>query len=174
MADIHYNTWSLECDDLEQFNKVKDMILDSKSDVDFNIIRPMPEILSKIIIIKSRGIEGIRIDDGNGELGNSGRPATPEEIEEIKKTGYDDWYDWACGNWGVKWNAFDTKLTAYEENYVEFKFKTPWGAPDKFIKYFVQQIKDRNLRKGLRFMAESYSERDLILDGYLAKNGDSE
>lgn len=66
--------------------------------VDFNKIIPMPEDIFK------------------GNLG----------IDEKKKYGEKNWYDWSVSNWGTKWNAyyFDTSLV--DENTI--RFDTAWST----------------------------------------------
>ena len=55
---------------------------------------------------------------------------TPEEIgrhylDLKEKYGYFNWYDWACANWGTKWNACDTFISGNND----IQFNTAWGEP---------------------------------------------
>ncbi|MBM3913551.1 MAG: hypothetical protein FJ351_03785 [Sphingomonadales bacterium] len=49
-------------------------------------------------------------------------------IENLRKYGHKDWYDWCCANWGTKWNASDTH---WNDNSVSFL--TAWAPPDPVI-----------------------------------------
>lgn len=39
------------------------------------------------------------------------------------------WYQWNPGNWGTKWNAYDTSLEAKENGLTELRFDTAWSHP---------------------------------------------
>jgi len=74
---------------------------------DFNNVIPMPDVLKDSTA------------DGN----------TNAELVSI--TGYSDWYDWCCDNWGTKWGAYDTILT----DDGKLLFQTAWStAPNVFAK----------------------------------------
>ena len=51
-------------------------------------------------------------------------------VENIKKYGASDWYDWCIENWGTKWNGYDSEVC--EDN--QFKFCTAWSAPHPILK----------------------------------------
>lgn len=70
----------------------------------------------------------------------------PERVKEMaligKKsffgkivTGYADWYDWTCSNWGTKWNAysFDPKRNFRAGEYLGVYFQTAWATPSSVI-----------------------------------------
>ena len=65
--------------------------------IDFNKILPMPDYIFR------------------GDLG----------IEEEKKYGKNNWYDWSIENWGTKWNAYETERV--DDNTI--KFETAWSCP---------------------------------------------
>jgi hypothetical protein len=50
-------------------------------------------------------------------------------IEERKKYGKNNWYDWRCENWGTKWNAYETQIC---EDYIQFC--TAWNVPTPVLK----------------------------------------
>ncbi len=53
-------------------------------------------------------------------------------IDNIKKYGSKDWYDWSVKNWGTKWNACNT---TYNENHPnEIYFDTAWSDVRVLIK----------------------------------------
>ncbi|WP_417372993.1 hypothetical protein [Glutamicibacter protophormiae] len=39
------------------------------------------------------------------------------------------WLDWSIGNWGTKWNAYDTKTGALEDGTGTLQFDTAWSHP---------------------------------------------
>ena len=60
-------------------------------------------------------------------------PVEPKDIDLVihgirafKETGFAYWYDWACENWGTKWNAYD----AEERGPGLVKFETAWSFPE--------------------------------------------
>lgn len=64
--------------------------------IDFNAIIPMPDYIY------------------TGDLG----------IEEHRKYGKNNWYDWSIENWGCKWNA--SMSCSFAGGVV---FETPWDSP---------------------------------------------
>lgn len=46
-------------------------------------------------------------------------------VDNVKKFGSKDWYDWCCKNWGTKWNACYTFYDKDEPQEVEFQ--TAWS-----------------------------------------------
>lgn len=78
-------------------------------------------------------------DTTSGYLGHG----TPEQaaLEEQQKTnlaiyGYKDWYDWAIGEWGTKW---DVGLDEYHDpvapelpNTITLGFQSAWSPPCEF------------------------------------------
>ena len=74
------------------------------------------------------------------------KDATKEEKakakENLKKYGYDNWYDWRVENWGTKWDIMEfyninRKEIGEDESEISFGFDTAWapalGAYEKFI-----------------------------------------
>lgn len=55
----------------------------------------------------------------------------------LKMYGADNWYDWALNNWGCKWDANSERV---EDGDYEFRFETPWGEPEEFIKKFALEV----------------------------------
>jgi hypothetical protein len=101
---------------------LKDKILNRDGFVDFNILVPMPPNIY------------------TGSVG----------IEELKKYGEDNWYDWRNKYWGTKSNAEDQKIvSSHGVNYAQFD--TAWSAPinwlNKLAKYgnFIFAYADEDL-----------------------------
>ena len=74
------------------------------------------------------------------------KDATKEEKakakENLKKYGYDNWYDWRVENWGTKWDIMEfyninRKKIGEDESEISLGFDTAWapalGAYEKFL-----------------------------------------
>ena len=74
------------------------------------------------------------------------KDATKEEKakakENLKKYGYDNWYDWRVENWGTKWDIMEfyninRKEIGEDESEISLGFDTAWapalGAYEKFL-----------------------------------------
>lgn len=53
-----------------------------------------------------------------------------QALENIKKYGHKDWYDWSIANWGTKWNAYSFQLVKEDENSLTVQFDTAWSTPE--------------------------------------------
>lgn len=63
-----------------------------------------------------------------------------EERDRLKKLyGADNWYDWRCQNWGVKWNASESGFYKRGDDWI-VSFQTPWGPPIEFLKRMSRQF----------------------------------
>ena len=77
------------------------------NNMDFNGVVPMPEELRDTV-------------KGSGEK------ASPELVA---KFGFDNWYDWACANWGTKWGAYDAG--EWKDNSIFYQ--TAWSPASEFL-----------------------------------------
>ena len=60
-------------------------------------------------------------------------PEDAERYENLRKLyGAENWYDWCCENWGVKWDAVDSSKTRTPRMLV-YRFMSPWSAPEAAI-----------------------------------------
>ena len=110
---------------------------DARRHVTFRKLCPMPEILRKIDF-GQRKIDGewVKYWIGGRLPGDEeARKLTEEEEAERTATGFDHWYDWACANWGTKWDAFsDEAAEILDVNgkgnlQIKFVFITAWTPP---------------------------------------------
>lgn len=74
-----------------------------------------------------------KIDDSfkeDIELGN-------KYLNNYKKYGYCNWYNWSVDKWGTKWNVEDevSVIDLDDDNY-EIRFDTAWSCPVGIIKEF--------------------------------------
>ena len=65
-------------------------------------------------------------------------------IENIKKYGYPQWYDWCIENWGTKWNVEDDVDVNYDKNTDEYDitFDTAWSVPSGIVEKFSEFCND--------------------------------
>lgn len=100
----------------EQLDKAVKRLKNRKGELTFNKIVPMPRALEDTV-----------------------SPTKIRREELIKKYGDDNWYDWRCNNWGVKWDASES--TFYKEDgYVDIEYETPWCPPIEFWEKFTKQF----------------------------------
>lgn len=85
------------------------------------------------------------------ELRKTSSPSQASEEEKqalIEKYGADNWYDWACTNWGTKWDSYDNNIG--DESLL---FMTAWSPPIPVIEKLSQLCKTTLV---LRFLDEGY------------------
>ena len=65
-------------------------------------------------------------------------------IENIKKYGYPQWYDWCVENWGTKWNVEDDVDVSYNKNTDEYDitFDTAWSVPSSIVEKYSEFCND--------------------------------
>lgn len=96
--------------------------------------------------IKKEMIEKLTLvdEDGKTYVDFNNLIPTPDYIyqgnlslEERKKYGKNNWYDWRCENWGTKWNAYETQIS---EDYIQFR--TAWNMPTPVLKKLSEIFQD--------------------------------
>jgi hypothetical protein len=89
-----------------------------------------------------------------------------DENGEVKPNNEGDaWYDWACENWGTKWDLCDDQTTGNFDG-ITLDFMTAWSPPIAFIVKVSKDYPD------LRF-ALSYNEPAMDCGGFTVyKNGE--
>lgn len=80
-------------------------------------------------------------------------------IEEKKKYGSNNWYDWSIKNWGTKWDARDCYIVNHEElnseyTNLEYHFLTAWSPPIPWIDKMIKKYK--NIKFNINCVEESY------------------
>ena len=74
----------------------------------------------------------------SGELFSS---LTARDYYKIKEeTGFFNWYDWSCANWGVKWDA--SNVCVADDG---IDFDTPWGAPIPILELICKKFPDADI-----------------------------
>ena len=88
------------------------------------------------------------LNDMNRKLDRLSSFATNEldkaMLEEGKKYGAENWYDWACNNWGTKWNSCHTEIIEDEKDGLTYTFDTAWDCPREVVEK-LQHILDEEL-----------------------------
>lgn len=122
---------------------------DEREFIDFNKIIPMPEelmsVTSPVRIVSddqyaNEMIErDIRLKKNPDDIFSQTHSITKKMYDDyVNKFGCTDWYEWACSNWGTKWNAYEQskgESTTSENGDVSevIFFQTAWSTPYKVI-----------------------------------------
>lgn len=104
---------------LKERERLCEYVKNDDREFDFNNIIPMPKDLKD-------STSPTRIVSEE-EYKKNGRGITQQMSDDlISKYGYDSWYEWACANWGTKWNACDV----YVDDVCDvIEFNTAWSTP---------------------------------------------
>ena len=149
MPNWYYNRMEIEGQKTEVAKAVALLIRkddEGKEDITFDIVAPMPAALHGTVAGSGTDENWTAVHDkrDTSKFDNV-RPATEEEMAEIRATGYKDWWDWQCAEWGVKWGPsnFEREDYEYGEDCVstELKFETPWTSPDAFFAKLEERLK---------------------------------
>ena len=130
---------------VETISKVKKQILNyddgegNVSDFSFQTIIPRPKSLDiENSTMVDKAIEYIRANDEYYEKYIS---LANKAIENIKKYGYKDWYDWNRNNWGTKWDAMEVSVDA-DDTTISLDFQTAWSTPEPVFLELAKQYPD--------------------------------
>ncbi len=133
---------------------------DNSEVIDFEKIKPMPTELKKVIACGS-----LEEDVKLVEKESQGIQLTEEEKKHLQETcdeetsctfyenaklalkcktkhGAYDWYNWACENWGTKWNISDTSGQWTSETSYIMYFETAWSAPEPIFQTLGKRFKN--------------------------------
>lgn len=86
-------------------------------------------------------------------------------LDNIKKYGFKDWYDWSIANWGTKWNASSVEVNENSDNWVHIYFETAWSPPDGWYHMLFKKFPN------LRFKAKITEESDMYMGYIVGKEG---
>ena len=62
-------------------------------------------------------------------------------LDNIKKYGHKNWYDWNLANWGTKWDVCNPPVQT-TDNEITLKFETAWSTPEPIFKKLAEQYPD--------------------------------
>lgn len=124
-------------------------------EIDFNNIIKQPDVFSEIVcgmttidgvkVVRWREVPNPAHGTGPGESPTITVAVTAEEMADLlMKHGADNWRDWACANWGTKWNCYDISdwwvAPDQDENgRAIIKFDTAWSTPTEAMKALSEQ-----------------------------------
>lgn len=143
----------------------------------FQTIIPMPESLD--IESGSRTVWGMEYVK-NGNVPNEWMKKWSKEeidrvaelgkkaLENIRKFGYKDWYDWRLAKWGTKWDAYEIDVSE-EESSINLSFQTAWSTPFEAMKELSRQFP--NLTVYVQYADEDFGYN---CGTYLLKGGKTE
>ena len=140
MADMYKQEWEVECGTNQQMaERIEDVLTDENGIVTFQGFAPMPSILGQVVANHRRDGERAKIDNNPGGCNFDHCDATDKEMAAIQATGFKDWYDWQCHNWGTKWGPCEgtIKVSKYTfrdgtKHYtVVCHFESAWGPPER-------------------------------------------
>lgn len=116
---------------------------------DFNKLIPMPQSLFNLSS-GSNTIDGqkckVWITEKGPDSKKFDRLLTPEEQAEVNATGFESWYDWACHNWGTKWNACNPEIFDEYEGFLEYRFDTAWCQPQPIFDALKKKYPDLDIK----------------------------
>ncbi|HEX4283685.1 MAG TPA: hypothetical protein VHZ28_01245 [Terracidiphilus sp.] len=125
--------------------------------IDFDKIIPMPDILKNTgsgnTTIDGRNVEVWFQDNSiedHSERHKTERLFTEAELAKLAKTGFKNWYDWSCKNWGTKWNAYEATVENEFGGYLEIRFETAWCAPAPILAALRKKFPDLEVQLNYR------------------------
>ena len=62
-------------------------------------------------------------------------------LDNIKKYGHKNWYDWNRANWGTKWDAYEPYVNAMTDE-IFLSFMTAWSTPEPVFVKLAEQYPD--------------------------------
>lgn len=117
---FHHDYWNKYKKNIKYFENNPDKLKDKKDN--FN------------------GLMGFDNDKHFNSLAELGK----QYIENIRKYGYPQWYDWCVENWGTKWNVEDDVDVSYDKNTDEYDitFDTAWSVPSGIVEKYSEFCND--------------------------------
>tara|TARA_R100000808_G_C2131487_1_gene140623 strand:+ start:123 stop:848 length:726 start_codon:yes stop_codon:yes gene_type:complete len=79
-------------------------------------------------------------------------------LDNEKKYGHRDWYNWSIDNWGTKWDACEGSIDSEGKYELNFSFDTAWSPPTNWL----QKVTERY--PSLKFTLE-YTEEGMGFEG---------
>lgn len=140
----------------ENVNKFREEAFNEDGNLDFDLIKPMPEELRaltaeyKVFPTKEEAIAHQQeMEERYAEWPEELRKQYIDKVHALTETEHAqlqakygpalDWYSWNCLHWGTKWNAYSHgdvtygEYVSYETKEVygrlDFAFETAWTAP---------------------------------------------
>ena len=126
-----------------------------------------------------------KYDDGEDRFTFNGTHPMPKELDITKGTqtveekaqaiinianhNYADWYEWHVGEWGTKWDAYETNIQHNETDYFVVSFDTAWAPPTTWVQNIIQDFPDLCFEltyseEGMGFGGKLTAQHDVIWD----------
>lgn len=159
------NRLEFSCETKAQADQIREFLSGDNGEIDFNNIKPMPEILRHTV-------KGGKTFDGethevwfceNPEANFNDRierPLNDDDRAQLLEAGSTDWYDWSCDNWGTKWNAAHIQDVEQDSEYLVYRFDTAWSPPQPIIEALREMYPDIHI-------TAFYDEPGMEVAGYL-------
>ena len=112
----------------------------------FEAILPMPKelelVMSPVSIVDTLAEVHAHREKNKGTAFYSGSPITQEISDRLDEDyGANNWHDWTCENWGVKWDCSNVQLTEeFGDLELCYTFDTPWGPPEEIYIFLVAKF----------------------------------
>lgn len=140
-TEVEIKSTKEKIDDLIKRTKI---VLDSDAETnqfDFNGIVSMPQVIfdttsPTLVVETQKQADELESESKKNHRETWGRYLTTniskaESERRMKEYGALNWYDWSINNWGTKWNAYEVRLTHYEDTKLVIEIQTAWGTPHK-------------------------------------------
>ena len=139
-------------DDTPSMLEFKEFVMgrgENKNRFSFESILPMPEELrdvqSPVTIKTYKEIEDYKEKNKDTiSMMGVGFPITQETSDRLDEAyGNNNWHDWSCDNWGVKWDCTNVEVTEeFADLELQYTFDTPWGPPAPIYDLIVAKFPD--------------------------------
>ena len=141
-------------------------------------LKQLKDFVDKSIVKKEDAYEDLTLTFQGAvpmpkELLNISTPTLEKDKDKAKanteKYGYSNWYDWRCGNWGTKWDAYDVYISENLKDYVCMSFDTAWAPPIPYYealaaKYPLLTIEVEYYESGCDFAGKQFYEEGILID----------
>lgn len=77
-------------------------------------------------------------------------------IAAHEQHGHSSWYSWSLANWGTKWNAYDFRLIAEDDDQLDFSFDTAWSPPEPIFAAMADRLECADLEISIRSFDEGW------------------
>ena len=93
-------------------------------------------------------------------------------LDNIKKYGYKDWYDWSCANWGTKWDASKSYIADKDDDdlMIQIQFNTAWSPPMEWLYKATQKYPFLQFCMNVEEESEAFCGKPVAQFGRVSEN----
>ena len=93
-------------------------------------------------------------------------------LDNIKKYGVKDWYDWSCQNWGTKWDASDSYIADEdtEDLMIQIQFNTAWSPPMEWLQKATEKYPFLQFTMNVEEESEAFCGKPVAQFGRVCEN----